>query len=181
MPLSNTKLVKRNSKEAKLKRLSLIFSGKPLASDNPTPAWTPDSERRVEPPFLLKTWLDGNMFRIRNSGSVQLFDGLSYQSDVKILGQGSGSRTLKSNGAETFLWQVRIHFLKTLSGFHMNMFQVRGTSTVNIAGKVYNLTLDDTLLVPEDSSFEFGTSDQDCAVLSTLMNPKNKSRIATEA
>ncbi len=97
--------------------------GKPIPSEIPAnPPWQPDSNRVVDEPFSLDSWLDRNAEGIRREGRVRLFgDGKGrYQSDIFILGRCDdhvANRHLRSDGGETFLWQLR------------------GSARVDIAGK----------------------------------------------
>ena len=129
----------------------------------PKPAWAPDEIRKVEEPFNLEEWLDSNMKQIDETGMQRMFD-VSYQSDVLVLGRNAEKtekrgRSMKSENAETFLWQLR------------------GQSKVTIDGKQYDLQADDTLLIPENKEYEYFCQNSNSATLSTLMDPKNKARI----
>lgn len=121
------------------------------------PPWQPDSSRLVEAPFSLKQWIKQNRSEIEASGCKRLFD-KSYQSDILILGLGSGSRPIHSKGGETFLWMVEGH------------------AKINVKGKIYHMNPDDTILIPPEEIFEFNPC-TDAIALTCLMDPKNRSRV----
>jgi mannose-6-phosphate isomerase-like protein (cupin superfamily) len=120
------------------------------------PPWHSDSVRRIEPPFNLKDWINRNRSEIVSDGSKRLFSD-SYQSDVVVLGLGSGSRSIRSDGGETFLWIIEGH------------------AKVVVQGRTFNLKPDETILIPPDQKFQFIPC-SDAIALSTLMDPKNRAR-----
>ena len=68
------------------------FLGLPIQEDlNANPSyWKEDQIRRVEEPFVLKTFLDEHHDKITASNETDLFDSSIYKSDVKLLGHGEG-------------------------------------------------------------------------------------------
>ena len=66
------------------------------------PPWQPDSKRLIETPFNLNNWINQNRSEIKKEGSKRLFD-TSYQSDVIVLGLGSGPRKITSKGKLEYL------------------------------------------------------------------------------
>ena len=111
----------------------------------------------MEAPFSLKAWINQHRSEIVTSGSKRLF-GESYQSDIVVLGLGPGPRPIHSKGGETFLWMVEGH------------------AKVNIRGKIYHLSPDDTILIPAEEVYEFNPC-SDATALTTVMNPKNRFRV----
>ena len=53
----------------------------------------------------------------------------------------------------------------------------QGKATLKINGNLQDLNFDDIFLVPKSSWVEFESMSEDCAILSTTMDPSNKSRI----
>jgi len=132
-------------------------TGKPKAdSVNPSPPWTPDSARSAGNPFNLQDWLDSHRRLVRSSGQEFLFPQNKFQSDVRVLGHGQGSRTW-TTASEAFLWQLE------------------GSCTLLINGQETRMKRDDTMLVPASSEIEFCPT-VDSLTLSCEMNPENKSR-----
>jgi len=125
-------------------------------SVNPSPPWVPDSSRSVSDPFNLQDWLDSHRRLIRSSGEVWLFEENHYQSDIKVLGHGPGSRTWTTS-TEVFLWQLE------------------GSCTITINGEQTRMRRDDTMLVPGDCLIEYSPT-MDSLTLSCVMNPNNKTR-----
>ena len=69
----------------------------------------------------------------------------------------SGTRTLVSDGGETFLWQLE------------------GSSKIEIGINEYRMEADDVLLIPIDTSFQLTVSDSGI-LLSCKMSIENKFR-----
>lgn len=101
------------------------------------------------------------MQHVFENGEVELFDSSRYQSDVKVLGRGSGDRLLTSRGGETFLWQLK-------GGIKVDMVS---------SGQAFDLAEDDTLLIPSGESYTFCPKDDQCATMSVTMNPENAKRV----
>jgi len=120
------------------------------------PPWVPDSTRSVEQPFNLQDWLDKKRRLIRASGEADLFDSNKYQSNIKVLGFGSGLKTLTAN-SEVFLWQLE------------------GSATLTVGDQTYRLRGDDTLLVPGGAETEYSPT-VDSLTLLCQMDPDNKRR-----
>jgi len=127
-------------------------------SVNSNPPWVPDSRRQVEDPFCLQDWLDRNRRLIRSRGEVYLFDKNKYQSDVKVLGHGQGVQTFTTE-SEVFLWQLE------------------GSTVININDAEFRLRRDDTLLLPGKSEVEYVPT-MDSMTLFCQMNSMNKARPA---
>jgi hypothetical protein len=185
----NTKSIRKKPSTIRYNDGTLHFSGLPIQEDlNANPSyWKEDQTRRVEEPFVLKTFLDENQDKITASNETDLFDSTIYKSDVKLLGHGQGIkctfvdcyllavllyqqffdclsihvfvgvRTLTSDGGETFLWQLQ------------------DTSNITIGNKEYRMTVDDVLLIPVDTSFQL-TSSKEGITLSCKMNVNNRFR-----
>merc|ERR1712156_255312 len=137
-------------------------TGKPIPDDMPKHIpWTPNSSRKVEEPFDLMAWVDRHADDLKQTGSVPLFDPSLYQSDVYVHGSGDqGMRfKAKSEHSETIFWVLR------------------GSVCLDDGKTKRHLRFDDTLLMPKNSNIIFEYMSSDSAVLSTTMNPKNKSRI----
>lgn len=85
---------------------TLHFSGLPIQEDlNANPSyWKEDQTRRVEEPFVLKTFLDENQDKITASNETDLFDSTIYKSDVKLLGHGQG---IKCTFVDCYLLAVK--------------------------------------------------------------------------
>lgn len=118
------------------------------------PYFEPDAVRQTEDPFPLQHWLTSNRSELDSEGSKRLFD-LTYQTDVVALGEG----TLESHNAraETFLWQIE------------------GSSEVEVAGERYKMEADSTLLVPADAVYKT-TRPEGGVALSIVMDPLAKAR-----
>ena len=86
---------------------TLNISGQPIQEDlNANPSyWKEDRIRRVEEPFVLKTFLDTHQEKIIASNETDLFDSKLYKSDVKLLGHGQG---IKCTLLEWYLFTVKI-------------------------------------------------------------------------
>ena len=74
-----------------------------------------------------------------------------------LLSRFSGPRTLVSDGGETFLWQLE------------------GSSKIEIGMNEYRMEADDVLLIPIDTSFQLTVSDSGI-LLSCKMSIENKFR-----
>lgn len=134
-------------------------TGVPIEDDlNNNPSlWREDEARRVEEPFNLKAFLDLHREKIISSNETDLFDHTIYKTDVKLLGNGQGSRTIVSDGGETFLWQLE------------------GSSKIEIGINEYRMEADDVLLIPIDTTFILTVSDSGI-ILSCKMSIDNKFR-----
>jgi len=120
------------------------------------PAWQPDSVRTTEDPFNLQDWIDTNRRKIRSAGEVNLYDPTKYQSDIKVLGYGQGGQTITAD-SEIFMWQIE------------------GSSKIEIGDEETRLKRDATILIPKDTSFEYIPT-IDSITLFCMMNPDNKFR-----
>ncbi|XP_050404581.1 3-hydroxyanthranilate 3,4-dioxygenase isoform X1 [Patella vulgata] len=91
------------------------------------PPITVDSEVTLKNPFSLKNWINKNRADLNSKGCMSLF-GNGNQFQVMVYGKGENSG--KHLVAETWIWQLE------------------GTSTVTISGKTYELSVNDTVLIP---------------------------------
>ena len=102
--------------------------------------------------------MDKNKGQVADLGSVDLFDPSRYQSDVKVMGKGSGKRVIGGVSCETFVWQLR------------------GSSKVTIKGQVKEMKADDLCLIPVDTKWDFDP-ENDAMVLVLQMDVKNRTRV----
>ena len=140
-------------------------TGSPIKSDldaNPSP-WKEDSKTCVEPPFDFKTWLSNNRDEIAENGQKDLFDRSKYQSNVSILGFGTGSRKFGAVPCETFLilWE--------------------GGASVKSCGKHQDLVAGEIYLIPQGAEWEFNPKNEDTLCLLTQMDPTNRVRVGYPA
>nr|ADD24293.1 3-hydroxyanthranilate 3,4-dioxygenase [Lepeophtheirus salmonis] len=134
-------------------------TGKPTKDNiESNPPWVPDSARRLESPFSIKDWVANNFNEIFEKGSLDLWD-KSYQSDIIAHGYGSGKKCMVSRGGETLFLSIQGSPVKITIGNH-----------------VYELKVDDTLLVPSNIEFTFDPA-EDSVVVSIQMNPEHRSRV----
>ena len=96
---------------------------------------------------------------IHRKGSHHLFPAAQYQSDITVLGFGSGSRSLRSPAlAETFLWQLE------------------GSAVVRLdCGRELRLRTDDTLRLGPGQEWLLAPSPESLT-MSVVMDPSNKLR-----
>ena len=140
----------------------MFFTGKPIPEDLPkTIPWEPDTKKVTEPPFKLMPWVKNHQAELKNKGSVPLFKPEKYQSDVYVHGFGDQGKAFKARSpkSESIFWLLQ------------------GKATLKINGDLQDLNFDDIFLVPKSSWVEFESMSEDCAILSTTMDPSNKSRI----
>jgi len=127
-------------------------------SAHPSPPWRPDSDRVVDSPFNLASWLQEHRRLIHSRGQHPLFPPSRYQSDITVLGLGPGSRQLSSPAsAETFLWQLE------------------GSAVVRVGSQEVRLRTDDSLRLAAGLEFLYAPSSESLT-LSVVMNPDNKLR-----
>ena len=96
---------------------------------------------------------------IHQKGSHPLFPAAQYQSDITVLGLGSGSRSLSSPAsAETFLWQLE------------------GSAVVRLScGTELRLRTEDTLRLGPGQEWLLVPSSESLT-MSVVMDPGNKLR-----
>lgn len=79
-------------------------TGRPIPGTIPAnPPYQPDSERKTEEPFNLKTWLQVHREEIHRKGVKKLFDE-SYQSKIYVYGKGMNE--LGPMDHEVWIWQL---------------------------------------------------------------------------
>ncbi|KAG8186649.1 hypothetical protein JTE90_014725 [Oedothorax gibbosus] len=125
-------------------------TGKPLpgsiSSDKPLKQ---DFHRKLDQPFSLRKWLEQNKTEIDTLKKKTLF-GENYVSRIHILGEGI--HYPDTDVPETFLWQIE------------------GSSIIDIEKKEYNLCTNQTILVPANKNYIL-KSDASSRILSVIMNP----------
>jgi len=135
-------------------------TGQPKAdSVVPNPPWNPDKTRAVESPFNLQEWLDKSRRLIRSRGEANLFNPDKYQSDIKVIGYGTGFSSFEVP-SEVFLWQLE------------------GSAVLTVGGAQHRIRRDDTLLIPAGETKVEYTPTMDALTLYVHMNPANKHRPA---
>jgi len=91
-----------------------------------------DSAVKLQSPFNLKQWIQNNYEKIDSEGKVPVFD-LAHQFQVYVCGRGKTSDFSKT--AEIWIWQMT------------------GKSKVHCQDKEYNLSTDDSALIPIGNRF----------------------------
>lgn len=108
-------------------------TGKPIPGTIPeNPPIALDREVSVQPPFNLQDWIDNHRNDLDTEGCVQLFPP-TFQFDVKMYGKGTNSE--QAQGFEIWIWQIE------------------GTSSVNVDGKDFKLDANDTMLVLDGQKY----------------------------
>ncbi|GFO11992.1 3-hydroxyanthranilate 3,4-dioxygenase [Plakobranchus ocellatus] len=131
-------------------------TGKPISGTIPeTPPVILDSEVSLQAPFSLQAWIDRHRTELDTKGCVQLFPP-TFQFDVKVYGKGENTEQCK--GFEVWIWQLE------------------GTSTVNVEGKDYNLETNDTMLVLDEQQYTASRPHGSVALI-CHQDPKRKKKL----
>ena len=106
-------------------------------------------------------WVKNHQAELKKKGSFSLFKPEKYRSNIYVHGFGDEGKAFlaRSPKIESIFWLLQ------------------GKATLKINGNLQDLSFDDIFLVPKSSWVEFESMSEDCAILSTTMDPSNKSRI----
>lgn len=131
-------------------------TGRPIPGTiTENPPYHPNDKITLPRPFSLHEWLRNNKNEIHQNGSKALF-GDNFQAKISVYGPGQHDSFTCLY--EAFVWQLE------------------GQRVYTISGKQYQISKEDTLLIPSDISFQSHGS-EDCLTLIAMMDPSRTFKI----
>ncbi|KAL2083760.1 hypothetical protein ACEWY4_021533 [Coilia grayii] len=118
-------------------------TGKPNPADPPKKAPFPFNTVSVMAPFRFKDYVDGVRADVAGGKAVDMF-GSEFETEVFLWGPGETNIT--SHETDRWIWQLE------------------GSSEVTLSGEKFNLTVGDSLLIPEKNQYNWKRS-KDCISL----------------
>ncbi|XP_068183464.1 3-hydroxyanthranilate 3,4-dioxygenase [Antennarius striatus] len=106
----------------------------------------------VMSPFSLKDWLDRHRPSLAGGGHVDMF-GAQFETEVMMFGPGHTEPTLRQT--EVWIWQME------------------GSSTVTMAEQEFVLSAGDSLLIPEQTQYQW-QREKGTVALFVVQNPERK-------
>ncbi|XP_038155410.1 3-hydroxyanthranilate 3,4-dioxygenase [Cyprinodon tularosa] len=106
----------------------------------------------VMTPFSFKDWLEKQRPSLANGGPINIF-GAQFETEAMVFGPGLTETSIQ----QTDVW----------------IWQLEGSSRVTIADQPFNLTSGDSLLIPEQSQFQWQRNEGTVALF-VVQNPERK-------
>ncbi|XP_049926439.1 3-hydroxyanthranilate 3,4-dioxygenase [Epinephelus moara] len=103
-------------------------------------------------PFCFKDWLDKQRPSLANGGPIDMF-GAQFETEVMVFGPGQTKMSVRPS--EVWIWQLE------------------GSSRLTMNGQQFTLSAGDSLLVPEQSQYQW-QRDEGTVALVVVQNPERK-------